>query len=298
MIPFNYHHLYYFYVIAEEGSVTRAARRLRISQSSLSMQLAQFEGFLECRLFLREGKKLYLSEDGKHILNYAKEIFDLGQELSDSLNDRTHKGKLKIQIGVSPFIPKTFADEILNFLFDQPETAYIDVDEKSPDEMFDDLNRHKLDFVLNDLPFQAAADAGIQNHLIASIPVVLCANRTLARRIRRIPDDLNDAPVILPTSQSQTHHAVQQYFHKHRIKPRIIGEIQDLELVRRLVLSGRAVAPINKMTVMKAPAKEKLTILGKTNQFKIFDDIYLISKKRKTPHPLAARVIENFNIRL
>lgn len=298
MIPFNYHHLYYFYVIAEEGSVTLAARKLRISQSSLSMQLAQFEAFLERRLFSREGKKLYLTEEGKHILNYAKGIFDLGQELSDSLNDRTHKDKLKIQIGISPFVPKTFADELLNFIFNQPETAYVDVDEKSTDEMLEDLNRHKLDFVLNDLPFQAPPEAGIQNHLIASIPVVLCANRTLARKIRRLPEDLNNMPLILPTSQSQTHHAVQQYFHKHRVKPRVIAEIQDLELVRRLVLSGRAVAPINKMTVMKAPAKEKLTILGQTGQFKIFDDIYLITKTRKKPHPLVARVIEDFKIRI
>ncbi|MDA9101366.1 LysR family transcriptional regulator [Omnitrophica bacterium] len=297
MIPLNYHHLYYFYVIAEEGSVTGAAQKLRLAQSSLSMQLGQFEDFLEKKLFVREGKKLLLTEDGHYILSYAKAIFDLGDELSDSLGDRGRKEQLRIQIGVSSFIPKSFVDNIINGLFEQPETPYIYIVEKHADEMIADLAVHKLDMVLNDLSHQAPVEQGIQNHVLARIPIVLCANKRLAKTIRKIPQDLNHAPMILPTSQSQTYHALQEYFLTHKIKPKIIAEIQDIELVRRLALSGKGVAPLNEFTVLNAPAKERLTILGKErSQFPIHDTIYLICKKRKHPHPLVTQMIKQFKL--
>ena len=93
MIPLNYHHLYYFYVIAKEGSVSKAAKTLRLAQPTLSAQLKQFESFLDKKLFERENRKLKLTEDGHRILGYAKSIFDLGQELMDHVGDLSQKGR-------------------------------------------------------------------------------------------------------------------------------------------------------------------------------------------------------------
>lgn len=295
MIPFNYHHLYYFYVIAEEGSVTRAAEKLRLAQSSLSMQLAQFEAFLEKKLFIREGRRLYLTEEGSHVLDYAKAIFDLGEELSDSLSDRARKGQLRIQIGISSFIPKSFVDGLLMYLLKQKNRPGLVIVEKNLDGMLQDLAAHKLDMILNDLACHTRPEQGLENHLIARIPVALCAVNRIARTIRRIPQDLNHAPMILPTAQASTYHALQEYFLAHRIKPDIIGEIQDIELVRRLVLNGKGIAPLNELTIHKGPAKEKLNILGKPNQLNIFDSIYLIRKKRRNPHPLVESLLKKFN---
>lgn len=66
MFPWmNYHHLYYFKVIAEEGSVSKAAQKLHIGQPTLSAQLKQFEESLQITLFERQHKKLILTEQGK-----------------------------------------------------------------------------------------------------------------------------------------------------------------------------------------------------------------------------------------
>jgi len=295
MIPFNYHHLYYFYVIAEAGSVTAAAKTLRLSQSSLSMQLAQFEVFLERKLFLREGRRLYLTEDGSAVLSYAKAIFDLGQELTDALGDRPRTGRLRIQIGVSGLVPKSFVDTLLQFLLAQEEKPLLNVAEKTMEEMMKDLSVHKLDMILSDLPCRAQSDEGIENHRIAHIPVSICAGPALAKKICRIPADLEKAPMIIPTSQSQVYHALQEYFLSRNVKPNIIAEIQDLELVRRLVLAGKGIAPINQWTILKGPAKEKLKILGKPDQLGIFDSVYLIKKARKNKHPLVRRILERFH---
>jgi LysR family transcriptional activator of nhaA len=296
MLRFNYHHLYYFYMIAEEGSVTHAAKKLRLAQSSLSMQLGQFEAFLEKKLFLREGKKIFLTEDGIHVLSYAKAIFNLGDELADSLGDRARKGQLRIEIGVTNFVPKSFADTLLNFLYVQNEIPYIQLVEKNLTTMIKKLSVHKLDMILSDSAHKAPAEQGIQNHILAKIPVLLCGSKTLTSRVKRFPADLSKVPMILPTAQSRTYHALHDYFITHKIKPQIIAEIQDLELVRRLVLSGKGIAPINAVTIANAPSKEKLIVIKNSNLLKIYDTIYLIKKERKNPHPLVDKVIKSFKV--
>ena len=57
----NYHHLFYFKTIAEQGTVSKAAERLNIGQPTLSAQLKQFEESLGVSLFDRQHKKLLLS---------------------------------------------------------------------------------------------------------------------------------------------------------------------------------------------------------------------------------------------
>ena len=64
MLPFNYHHLYYFYIIARQGSISLAARQLSLAQPTLSAQLKQFEEYLGVKLFNREKKGLSLRKKG------------------------------------------------------------------------------------------------------------------------------------------------------------------------------------------------------------------------------------------
>jgi len=296
MIPFNYHHLYYFYTVAEEGSVSGAAKKLRLAQPTLSAQLKQFEFFLDRKLFLREGKGLRLTDEGRQILTYAKSIFDLGRELADSLRDRPGPGRLRMQLGITGLIPKSFVDSLLRYVFKHFKNTYVTVVEKEMRELVSGLQTHQLDLVLNDLPFQAPAEEGFENYRIASVPVVLCASPRLAARVKRLPSDLERFPMILPTSQSRIYHGLQDFFLTHRIKPVIIAEIQDVELVRRLVLAGTGIAPINLFTARNAPGREKLVILGKPGLLGIEDTVYMIRRKRRQAHPIVEDILKNFRL--
>src|SRR5687768_3797106 len=85
-MPFlNYHHLRYFWVIANEGGLTRAARRLSVSPSSLSVQLQALEAQLGHTLFERRGRRLELTEAGRIALDYAGSVFRSGEELLNTL---------------------------------------------------------------------------------------------------------------------------------------------------------------------------------------------------------------------
>lgn len=297
MIPFNYHHLYYFYSIVKHGSVTQACQELRLAQPTLSAQLKQFEQFLNLKLFERTGKKLTLTEEGRYVFSYAQEIFDTGREFMDGLNDRSHRhGPLRIQVGISNFMPESFSDALLRFLLRQSPDTSLSMVEDREEDLLEGLKTHQLDLVLTDAPYKGSLDQEIESTPVGRVPIVFCAHPSLARRYRRIPLDLDGAPMILPTSHSRVSHSVQEFFLSHRVKPRVIAEIQDVEIVRRLVLSGAGVAPINLFTVRHAPGREGLAVLGPSSRHTIFENVYVLTKKRKRPHPLVPKVLERFRI--
>lgn len=296
MIPFNFHHLYYFYTIANLGSVSKAAQELRVSQPALSAQIKQFEAYLSLKLFQREGRGLVLTEEGRSALAYARAIFDTGQEFMDSLRDRSKKGHMRIQIGVSNSIPKTFATALLKFILKTDSGAHIILHEDTLEKMIEELKDHLLDLVLSDIAFQASSEEGISNHLIGKVPISFCAHPRLAKKHRRFPEDLNGAPMILSTSHSQLYHSVQEYFAAHKVTPRIIAEIQDVELLHQLALEGVGIAPLNRFAVLQNLSRKKLVFLDQKPKHDIHDAIYLITKHRKQPHPFVEKIVASFNL--
>lgn len=297
MIPFNYHHLYYFYVIAQEGSVSKAAGILRLAQPTLSTQLKQFENFLNVRLFVRENKRLALTEEGHQVLSYAKTIFDIGQELKDRMVDLSHKGRLKIQIGITTFVPKAIVDVLLDYILREEPSAYIQLEKNTMKTLVQNLDDHLLDLVLTDSPFETSLNDGIHNKFIGKIPIVFCAHPKLAKHIKKFPEDLNGQPLLLPTAPKHIFHALKEYFYQHHIHPEIVGEIEDLETVRRLALRGYGIAPINLLTVKNAPSRHRLTILNPAGQHSLYESVYLITKRRKSPHPLTQRILKSFYLK-
>lgn len=296
MIPFNYHHLFYFYTIAKTGSITKACDTLRLAQPTLSAQLKQFENYLKVKLFEREKKKLILTEEGRQILFYATEIFDVGREMMDRIDDHSHKGRIRIQLGVSHFVPRAVVDALLKFLFKISPEVHVSVNEDKINTLMEALESHQQDIVLSDILLPGCIEKEIEHHFVAKIPISFCASPSSAKKFKNLPKDLNGAPIILPTVQNPSYQAIQDYFITHKIKPKIIGEIQDVELVRRLVLSGIGIAPINQFTITQAPSRESLVILNTKTKSTIFENIYLLTKIRKRRHPLLPKIIDQFSI--
>ncbi len=295
MLPFNFHHLYYFYVIARTGSVSQAAKELRLSQPALSYQLKHLEEYLDVKLFERKGRRLILTAEGHSALSYANQIFDAGKELADGLRDRAQKGRIKIQIGVLNSIPKTFANALLKFIVSVEPTAHISLQEDTLERMIENLKDHSLDMILADRLMQFSAEDPILHHLIAKIPIAFCAHPSLAKKYKKIPQDLHQAPMIFPTSDSRVFFSVQEYLAAHKVTPYVVAEIQDIELVHRMVLEGLGIAPLNQIMIINAP-KNKIVRLNQSKKHHIHESIYAIHKKRKSPHPLVEKIIQSFRL--
>ena len=109
----NYHHLLYFWTVAKQGGLAKAAENLRLSSSTVSTQIGRLEESLGHKLFERQGRKLVLTDAGQVVYRYADEIFLLGREIFDSLRDQPAKRPLKVHIGIAQVIPKLLAKKFL-----------------------------------------------------------------------------------------------------------------------------------------------------------------------------------------
>lgn len=297
MLPFNYHHLYYFYLLSKEKNFSRAAKLLRISQPALSAQFKQFESYWGFKLIERNGWNLSLTEEGQTLFTYAKSIFDLGEEAADLLTNKKVHEVQKLQMGISVAVPRAIVSALIRFIYQTAPDIELVMKQDRIDVMIEELMTHKLDILINDYSYPALLDEGIENHLIVKIPMVFCANRKLAKTIRSIPKDLNDAKLILPTAPDQTFHAMQNFIHSNHINPKIVALIQDLEMVRLLVVMGKGVGLLNLYSVKNCPEKTKLTILKNRSKQKIYDNIYAIKRQRKIPHPVVSEIISRFRLK-
>ena len=295
MIPFNFHHLYYFYTVAKLGSVTRAAKELRVSQPALSSQIKALQEYLNVRFFEKQGRKLILTEEGHSALAYAKKIFDAGKEFADRLGDHSQKGRIKVQIGVLNSIPKILVNSLLKFILRHEPKALIQLHEDTSERMLNSLKDHSLDLIIADTPLQISAEDEIEHPLIAKIPVVFCAHPSLAKNLKKLPHGLNHAPMIFPTADSRGYQAVQEYLASHKVTPKIVAEIQDIELARLMAMEGLGIVPLNKLMAASTP-RNKLVILKGNSHNELYESIYLITKKREIPHPIVASIIHDFRL--
>jgi len=106
----NYNHLYYFYIVATDGSIARASTRLHLTPQTISGQITSFEAQIGFDLFDRKGKKLLLSEIGRLIYSYADDIFQLGDELLNVLKTQEPAHWQTLTVGITEVIPNIIAE--------------------------------------------------------------------------------------------------------------------------------------------------------------------------------------------
>lgn len=143
----NYHHLFYFKTIALEGSISKAAKKLLLAQPTLSAQLKQFETNLGVELFERKHKKIILTEHGKIALDYATNLFKLGDEMIEVLKDQYSEQKKTIHIGSLDSIPKQIILQIVQKILSNTQ-CHIVLSEGKPEDLLRELKAHQIDLVV------------------------------------------------------------------------------------------------------------------------------------------------------
>lgn len=294
MNPINHQHLYYFYTIAKAGSITRACETLYLAQSTLSAQLKLLETSLGHRLFERRSRRLFLTDTGRLVLDYAESIFEMSRELKDAMRDRPKTGRIAIQVGILNATPRAFGHALLECLIKSPSLAHFVVHEGGPDELLAGLEQHNLDIALSNLSLMNQARADLTNHLICKVPVVLAAAPGLVKRCRRIPEDLNGVPFILPASPSPIRQQVRDTLGAWGIKPAVLAEVQDIELAGRLAMAGHGVTPMNEYTLATNLPANGLKAIDTGGSPAAHEHLYLITRTRKWPNPLVAQLITDF----
>lgn len=287
----NYHHLLYFWMVAKKGSIARACVELRLAQPTISGQLRALEENLGEKLFARQGRGLALTEAGQVVYRYAEEIFALGGELTDVLKGRSIDRPMRLVVGVSDLIPKLIAYRILAPALAMKGGVQMECYEDTPEKLLLSLSSHDLDLVLTDAPAYAAARVRVFNHLLGSSGVGLFAPRALADVYRkRFPHSLTGAPFLLPMKSSAVRQILDQWFETHSIRPRIVGEFQDMALLTAFGETGAGIFAAPEAIEREVKMRYRVVKLGGVEER--MTEYYAISAERKIKHPAANVIAE------
>jgi LysR family transcriptional activator of nhaA len=234
MEPLNFHHLRYFWTVAREGSVSRAAKKLRLTQPTVSEQLRLLQDALGAQLFRRDGRGLALTETGQLVLRYADEIFALGSQLVGAVEGKPMGRPARLTVGICDVVPKLVAYRILAPALDA--RVAIGCSEDSPARLFAELAAHALDVVISDAP---AHHPEAHSHLLGECGVSVFGTKRMAAEMRvGFPRSLDGAPFLLPTAGTALRAELDEWFGARKIRPNVVGEFQDAALLSVFAEAG------------------------------------------------------------
>lgn len=285
----NYHHLRYFRTIANEGSLTRAAQHLNLSQSALSVQLRQLEENLGQALFLREHKSLVLTEAGRIALDYAESIFRAGEEMTEVLRNQSSRHRQILRVGAVATLSRNFQVEFLQPLLPRTDVELV-LRSGSLRDLLAQLQAHTIDLVLSNLPVRRDAETGWHSHLLDEQPVSLVGKRRRGQKRFRFPDDLRTIPVVLPSLDSNIRTAFDRLLDRLGVRPIIAAEVDDMAMLRLLARETTGVTLVPSVVVRDELDRGDLVERHRITE--IHESFYAITPSRRFPNLLVRDLVD------
>lgn len=285
----NYHHLLYFWTVARTGSVTAAAKELRLAHPTISSQIHTLEKNLGQKLFKQVGRKLEMTSAGRLAYGYANEIFSLGQDLLRALEGRRAE-EAPFRVGVTDVLPKPIAHRFL-----QPALAIEGFRavcfEGKLEVLAQQLAARELDLVLSDLPLDADSRLNAFSHLLGESGVCLFGSSRLAQKYRRgFPESLDEAPFLLPTENTSLRRLLNHWFAGWRMRPHIVAEFEDSELLKESGQAGLGVFAASAVIEQHTLRHYRVKVIGRLDTVRM--KYYAISTERSIRNPAIVAIVE------
>ncbi|MCL6262718.1 LysR family transcriptional regulator [Craterilacuibacter sp. RT1T] len=278
----NYKHLRYFWAVAREGSVTRAAERLGMSVQTVSGQISRLEQAFGQALFNQQGRNLVLTEAGRAALSYAERIFLLGEELSDILRDDALDKTIRLTAGISDVVPKTVSYHLLEPALQMEERVRLVCREAGFDELLTELTLHRLDVVLADRP-ALSTQSQFESHLLSRCPVNIYGTKDLCRQYRDgFPHSLAGAPLLLPTRDNILRGQVENWLETLNLRVQVVGEFEDGALLKTFGGQGFGLFPAPSFASADITGHFAVDIVGPVDG--VFEHYWAIANRKKLQH--------------
>lgn len=293
----NYHHLFYFWTVAREGSITAACQRLLLSPPTISAQIRELEEALGEKLFTRSGRGLTLTETGRLAYRYADEIFSLGREFVDAIRGKATGSSIQVSVGINDVLPKTIAYRLIEPVFGLPGPVRVECVQGTPAQLLPPLAVHELDLVLSDAPVSPEIRVRAYSHMLGESSITLFAAARLARRLRKgFPKSLDEAPVLLPAPGSALRIAMEKWFESIRVRPRIVAHFEDIALLSICGQYGHGFFAGYSVIESEIGRAYQVEPIGKMPKYRA--QFYAISIERQLKHPAVLAVMEAARARL
>jgi LysR family transcriptional regulator, transcriptional activator of nhaA len=288
----NYQHLLYFWSVVKTGSLTRACEELALSAPTISAQLRTLEARLGEKLLAKSGRTLVPTEMGRLVYGYADQIFALGQDLLEALEQRPSTRPLRLVVGIDDVFPKELAYRILKPTLALGRPVRLLCREGTLERLVADLAVHELDVVLSDAPVTPSLNVRAYSHSLGTCEVLWMATPTLAKTLRRaFPRSLDGVPVLLPTDDTAIRRALDLWLEKQGVRPVMLGEFEDYGMLREFARTGHGFAPVPSFLEEQFRREYGFARIGVATGIK--GEFYAISVERKIKNPAVAAMTEH-----
>lgn len=286
---FSYRHLYYFWVVAKEGGMVRAAERLGMAVQTVSTQVRELERSLGHALLKPAGRGLVLTEAGLAAMRQAEQIFQLGEQLPAALREATGSPAVRLTLGVSDALPKLAVRLLMQPVMQTPGLRLLCHEDKF-DDLLGDLALHRLDVVLADRPAPANPNLKVYSHSLGSSPLAWYAPPAWrAASLQDFPRSLATVPVLLPTGHAAVRTALDLWFECLAIRPNIVGEFEDSALLKTFGASGMGVFPAPELVHDELTSRYGVERVGACEG--AAEHFFAIAADKKVLHPLVKMLL-------
>ncbi len=289
MFQMNLNKLYYFYIVAKEGSIKAASKKLNLTSPTISSQIKEFEDEIELQLFHREHRKLTLTKKGLFLLEKAEEIFKLTNELSsDILREHTATRTL-IKIGALNNLSSLLIYDFSLKLW-KDESIRVSVQQGSQRHLLDLLHSNDLDMVLTDTPVQR--NSSYKSMLLNSDRIVAVADPDFSKLRRKFPDSLNQVPYLAFSNQSRIQEDINNFLSMKKLQPQKIGEVDDISLMRVITENTACFSILPYRSVKQSIQLGKLSVVGELEEVKT--QLWVITSKVSNKKKLIEKIIQDY----
>jgi len=287
----NYKHLHYFRTVAKAGAINRAAEKLHLAPQTLSGQISAFEERLGVALFRRSGRRLELTDAGRTALTYADEIFDVGAELEEALQNRLAARVHPFRVGIADVVPKAIAYQLLAPALTLADPVKLVCREDRLEQLAAELSIHRLDMVLADRPLPSKMDIKGYSHPLGECGIAFLAARAIADTLETdFPANLHGVPLLIPGEDSALRVPLLRWLERGGIQPTVVGEFDDSALMSAFGQAGAGVFPVPLTTVQDVMRQHDVIEVGRT--LEIRERFFAISVERRLSHPAVLAVSE------
>ena len=286
---FNYKHLYYFWVVAKEGGISRAADKLDMAVQTVSAQVRELERSLGCELLKPAGRGLALTDAGVAAMQQADTIFQLGEELPARVRDAMSTPVVRLRLGISDGLPKLVVHRLLSPVANESQLRLL-CHEGNFNDLLGDLALHKLDVVISDRPAPANPNMKLYSHGLGSSNMAWYGTPALMKTSKlRFPECLNELPMLLPTTHTASRDRLEAWFEQQGIRPRIVGEFEDSALLKTFGANGMGVFPVAEWVHEELIAHYAVKRIGPCEG--VTEHFFAVGTEKKVQHPLVQRLL-------
>ena len=284
---FSYRHLYYFWVVAKEGGMARAAERLGMAVQTVSTQVRELERSLGYVLLKPAGRGVVLTDAGLAAMRQAEKIFQLGEQLPAVVRDAVGAPSVRLIVGISDELPKLAVQRLMQRVIQEPNLRLLCLVDEFED-LLGDLALHRLDVVLADRAAPLNPNLKVYSHSLGSSPIAWYAPASLYAAARKnFPQSLAQVPVLLPTKHAAVRSRLDQWFERIAIQPNVIGEFEDSALLKTFGAAGMGVFPMASLVHQDLTSRYAVQRLGDCEG--VEEQFFAIGANRQVLHPLVQK---------